>query len=98
MDLPKGLDPVSGFLVDNAGYPEYAKEYISTIDKVLSGEINYAEEDGEIYGTEIRRDLTRVYDIFSEEEEKVIECYIETVELKNLILAWVKEIEKYQNQ
>jgi hypothetical protein len=96
MDLPNGLEPVSGFLVDNAGYPEYAKECLSTIDKVLSGEIDYAEEDGEIYGIEIRKDKTRVYDIFSEEEEKIIECFIETVELKKLILAWMQELEKHQ--
>ncbi|MCX7996278.1 MAG: hypothetical protein N2691_00785 [Patescibacteria group bacterium] len=98
MELPDEISPVTGFLVDANAYPEYAKKCLSTIDDVLSGKIEYAEEDGEIYGTEIRKDKTRVYNMFSEEEQKVIECYIETVELKKIILAWIEELKKHQTK
>jgi hypothetical protein len=88
-------DNILGAFITSAIHSkDIADWFLEAIDDVLSGRSDYEERDGEIYGIEIRKDKTRVYDIFSEEEEKVIECYIETVELKKLILAWIEELEK----
>jgi hypothetical protein len=78
----------------NSMLPSMKDWILDGINAVLTDKSECEVRDGEIYGIEIRKDKTRVYDIFSEEEEKVIECYIETVELKKLILAWIEELEK----
>lgn len=84
---------LEGFLMSSVYNREMADWFTEGIDKVLNGVTEYEEYDGEIFGTEIRKDKTRVYDTFSVDEEKVIESYVETEELKELIQAWIKELE-----
>lgn len=90
IELPKEIGLVSAFL-DQIEYNE--EWYINGINDVLSGCEEYKVRDGEFYGLEIRKDLTRVYDVFGQEEE----CNIETSELKELIRVWVEERKKYAN-
>lgn len=98
MELPDEISTVTGFLASAVYNREMADWFLEGIDKVLNGQSEYEEYDGEIYGTEIRKDKTRVYDTFSEDEEKVIESYIETEELKELIKAWIKELEEHKSK
>lgn len=84
MDLPKEIELVSAFL---HGIGSSGNWYIDGINAVLYDEQEYQEIDGEFYGLEIRKDFTRLHDVFGIGEE----CTIETVELKEIIEIWLSE-------
>ncbi len=62
----------------------------SAIDKVLNGESEYEELDGNVCGVEIRKDFTTIYDNISNDEDK---CVIETKELREFVEIWVENRE-----
>jgi hypothetical protein len=88
MDLPKEIELVAAFLSE-IGRNE--KWYIEGMNAVLSDQEAYQERSGEFYGLEIRKDFTRVHDVFGEGEE----CKIETSELKEIIEIWAERNKKY---
>jgi hypothetical protein len=88
INLPKEIELVSAFL---SGINRNEEWYIEGIMSVLSGSEEYIERDGEFYGLEIKKDFTRVHDVFGMGEE----CIIETSELKELIKIWAEENKKY---
>ncbi|MDF2646445.1 MAG: hypothetical protein K0Q73_2250 [Paenibacillus sp.] len=69
------------------------------IDKILSGQEEYHYWYGNLFGAEIRKDYTRVYNHYLEGELKrggtldiPYESMIETVEFRKLIEIWLKEL------
>lgn len=84
MDLPKEIELVSAFL---SGIGSNGNWYIDGINAVLYCGQEYQERDGEFYGLEIRKDFTRLHDVFGIGEE----CTIETTELKEIIEIWLSE-------
>lgn len=87
IDLPKEIELVAAFLPETSRIEEW---YLNYINDVLSEREEYQTRDGEFYRLEIRKDLTRLYDVFGEGEE----CKIETSELKELIEIWAEENKK----
>lgn len=87
MDLPKDIELVSAFLTGITGKEDW---YIRGINDVLFGKYEYQERDGEFYGLEIRKDLTKVHDVYGQGEE----CTIETRELLEIIEIWINECSK----
>lgn len=87
INLPKEIELVEAFLFQMC---KNEKWFIDGITNVLSGSNQYEERDGEFYGLEIRKDFTRIHDVFDQGEE----CNIETSELKELIDVWVEENNK----
>lgn len=63
--------------------------WINLIHKVLKGESSYEECTGNNCTLEIKKDITKIIDNYSEDEE---ECIIETIELKKIIELWVRKI------
>ena len=84
IDLPKEIGLFTAFLVQMCGQDEW---YLEGINDVLCGKKEYEERDGEIYGLEIRKEITTLHDLFDQGEESKIE----TSELKELIEIWKKE-------
>ena len=88
IDLPNEIELVAAFLFETNGNKEW---YLDCINDVLSEREEYQERDGEFHGLEIRKDFTRVHDVFGQGHE----CKIETSELKELIEIWSKEYKKH---
>jgi hypothetical protein len=97
--LPEGLSIVSGFLQTEIRSEPGMKLVTREIDKILSGQEEYHDWYGNVFGAEIRKDYTRVYNHYLEDELKregtldiPYESMIETVEFRKLIEIWLKEL------
>lgn len=88
IDLPKEIELVAAFLSEIGRNKDW---YIEGIDDVLSGREEFQERDGNFYGIQIRKDYTRLSDVFGQGEK----CKIETAELKELIEIWAEENNKH---
>ena len=71
--------------------PQYALE---AIDSVLSGEINYAELNGNVCGLEIHKEDTEIYDNLAE-DGKGEWCTIKTKSLRELIVTWYDKKQEF---
>lgn len=92
MKLPPEINAVASFIseitLDLAGW------YLEGFERVLSGEEDYQERDGEFLGSQIRKNTTKIYDMFGGDYET---CEIETKELKELIEIWVAELKAFKS-
>jgi|HigsolmetaGSP12D_1036236.scaffolds.fasta_scaffold00145_13 hypothetical protein len=90
--LPQEIKLVETFLFSDvpsrAGSGEWVLE---AIDRVLDGRSEAEEITGNVCTLEIGREFTRVSDSLADDSET---CVIETSELKELILIWLKEKER----
>ena len=74
--------------------PSYVFE---AIDKVLSGNSEYEELNGNVCGVEIHKDMTQVYDNLADDGMGNW-CEIETKELRELVGIWCDEIKRFKEQ
>ncbi|SFT02790.1 hypothetical protein [Marininema halotolerans] len=86
------LFPVGALLSDVADFENgnWVEEMIKEIDQVLNSEKECGETVSYACCLEIRKDKTKAFFNFGDEEE----CEIETVELRRLIIQWLKMIEE----
>ncbi|WP_051291522.1 hypothetical protein [Fictibacillus gelatini] len=71
------------------------------IDKVLSGESDYEEFNGNRCSIEIRKDKTLVEDLFEglyDDFDTFPTYEISTQELRDLIVMWVKKVEEFKKE
>ncbi|WP_394888311.1 hypothetical protein [Clostridium butyricum] len=74
--------------------PKYVFE---SIDKVLDGQSEYEELNGNVCGVEINKDMTRIYDNLAEDGMGNW-CEIETQELRELVDIWCNELKRFKEQ
>lgn len=74
--------------------PTYVFEII---DKVLNGENDCEELNGNVCGVKIHKDKTQIYDNLAEDGMGNW-CEIETKDLRELVGIWCKEVEKFKGQ
>ena len=67
------------------------------IDKVLNGESEYEELNGNVCGVEIHKDKTQIYDNLADDGMGSW-CEIETKELRELVEIWSDELKKFKNE
>ncbi|MDH4423528.1 hypothetical protein CN931_19910 [Bacillus sp. AFS054943] len=89
--LPENISLVGEFLENDIQNSD-GVFWLSRINKVLNGEINSLKLGGNSCDLEICNDFTKITHRYIEDENH--SCSIETDELKNLILVWVKEKHK----
>lgn len=90
-EMDKKYETVSVFLGEITT-EELKNWYLEGIDKVLDGESDVEERDGEMYGLLIKKDITKAYDMFDNGQES----YISTIELRELIECWFKEFSDHK--
>lgn len=74
--------------------PRYVFE---VIDKVLDGQSEYEELNGNVCGVEIHKDMTQIYDNLADDGMGNW-CEIETNELRELVDIWCNEIKRFKAQ
>lgn len=96
IEVDKEIQLVGNFLMSDiqGNDPSYVYE---AIDKVINGESNFEEINGNMCGVEIRKDYTMVYNNLAPDGMGNY-CKIETSELRNLIEVWNKRIIKFKTQ
>lgn len=95
ISMQKEVELVATFLMsDVQGYPAYAVE---TLDKVLSGESEYEELNGNVCGLEIRKEKTTVYDNLADDGMGEW-CEIETEELRELVDIWANKLDEFRKE
>jgi len=90
--LPKEIEIVTTFL--NSDIQSDGRSFLNVIDKVLSGQEEYQEFGGNVCILQISREKTKVLDGLADDGIGNC-CEIETNELKELILLWLKEQENF---
>jgi len=91
IDLPKEIRIVSTFLQSDVQSDGYW--FLEVIDKVLRGKEIYQEFGGNICILQIKPDITIILDSLADDGIGN-SCEIETIELKELIEIWEKEVKK----
>jgi hypothetical protein len=89
--LPDELITVSSYLYDIGNMGKWVLE---GINEVLSGQSDCVERDGEFFGCQIRKDITRIEDQF----EQGYTGEIETSEFKELVEIWIREKIKFNTE
>lgn len=74
--------------------PSYVYE---AIDKVLKGEKEYEELNGNVCGVEIHKDKTQIYDNLADDGMGDW-CEVDTKELRELVEIWSEEIKKHKHR
>jgi len=93
IDLPSEYEIISTFLEsDVQANPSFTLE---ALEKVLSGDSEYEELNGNICGLEIRKDKTLFFNNL-DEEDPGNGCEIETNELRELIDIWISEVKRFK--
>lgn len=89
--LPDELIAVSSYLFNIGNMGNWVLE---GINEVLSGQSDCVERDGEFFGCQIRKDITRIEDQF----EQGYTGEIETSEFKELVEIWIREKTKFNTE
>ena len=77
------------------------QDWIKTeFDKVLSGESEYEEVNGNVCCAEISPKTTKVYDNLREDDEEYYStcCEVDTKELRQLIEEWCEMVREFKNE
>ena len=90
--LPKEFDILEAFL--NVEVSEWIAE---TVDKVLNEKSDYEKISANIFGADVRRDKTVIFNKYDEDEIE-IPLEIETITLRNLIDIWLNEYTKLKTE
>jgi len=88
IDLPEEIELVATFL--NSDVQNDGHWFLDAIDKVLSGQADYQEFGGNVCIIKVTPKMTKVIDSLADDGIGNY-CEIETEELKELILIWLKE-------
>ncbi|MEY8350919.1 hypothetical protein AALF16_22065 [Bacillus cereus] len=89
--LPKDFDILEAFL--NVEVSEFGDWIAETIDKVLNGKSEDEKISANIFGADVRKDKTVIFNKYDEDEiEDPLE--IETITLRNLIDIWLNEYKR----
>lgn len=91
-DLAVSVDMENGSILGSFLYSEVGsfEAWIGEhFRKVLSGDSELEEMAGNVCRLEIRRDLTRIYDMLDEEEDEEPFCEVGTRELLELMEEWI---------
>lgn len=95
INMPKNMEIISVFLsYDVQSRPE---SVYRSLDKVLNGESEYEEWNGNICGLEIKKEFTTVLDNLAD-DGKGNWCEIETSELRELIDIWITELKQFKQE
>lgn len=93
MNLPDEVSAAASFITNIT--EDFGEWYLEGFNLVLSGKEEYQERDGEFLGSQIKKDFTKIYDMFEGTHES---CEIETIELKELIEIWLNELRNLNNK
>src|SRR5690242_2839072 len=94
-DFEKKYEILSTFLsADAQTFNTYVFE---AIDKVLSGESDYEELNGNVCGVEINKDKTQIYDNLAEEGMGNW-CELKTTELTELVEIWCEKLKQFKEE
>ncbi|QOS97236.1 hypothetical protein JNUCC42_11435 [Brevibacterium sp. JNUCC-42] len=88
--LPEKLSPIESLLGDIESCGGDAGPWLNLIAKVLSNKSNFEECTGNSTSLEISDDFTKVINNYAL-DDMIDECIIETDELKEIIVDWVRE-------
>lgn len=89
VEVPDAISAVAILLMGDV--QSNSQPWLKLIDKVISGESIYEECTGNNCTLEIKQDITKILDNYSEEGD---ECVIETKELKKIIELWAEKINR----
>ncbi|OUQ89236.1 hypothetical protein B5G50_04060 [Brevibacillus brevis] len=103
--LPEYLSLVEEYL-EGQVRSELSKNLIlDRIQRVVSGEEEVSEGTGNLYSSEIRRDYTRIYNSYVEEEleegidtGEELESIIETKYFAELVTIWMDALNEHRQQ
>ncbi|GEC89612.1 MULTISPECIES: hypothetical protein [Brevibacillus] len=103
--LPEHLSLVEEYL-EGQVRSELSKNLIlDRIQRVVSGEEEVSEGTGNLYSSEIRRDYTRIYNSYVEEQLEAgidtgeeLESIIETKYFAELVTIWMDALNAYRQQ
>ncbi len=93
INLSKEISAAASFI--NNITEDLGEWYLEGFNLVLSGKEECQERDGEFLGSKIKKDFTKIYDMFEGTHES---CEIETNELKELIEIWLNELKKFNKK
>lgn len=94
-EFKSGYELISTFL--SADVQPFSKYVIEAIDKVLNGESDYEELNGNVCGVEIHNDKTQIYDNLAEDGMGNW-CEIETTELRELVEIWCEKLKQFKEE
>lgn len=94
--IDEKIQLVASFLMSDiqGSDPDYV---FQAIDKVLSGESDYEELNGNVCGVEIHKDKTQIYDNLAEDGMGNW-CEIETTELRELVKIWCEKLKQFKEE
>lgn len=95
IDLPDEYALVQVFLHTTIHDDESGKWVLDGIDKVIEGQSEYEERDGEDIGLNIKKDMTVAYDVHAADKGEKRENIIDTAELRELVEIWTKAISEF---
>ncbi|NRR04013.1 hypothetical protein HP570_17475 [Brevibacillus sp. RS1.1] len=103
--LPENLSLVEEYL-EGQVRSELSKNLIlDRIQRVVSGEEEVSEGTGNLYSSEIRRDYTRIYNSYVEEQLEAgidtgedLESIIETKYFAELVTIWMDALNEHRQQ
>ncbi|MFF0828697.1 hypothetical protein ACFYU8_18170 [Brevibacillus sp. NPDC003359] len=103
--LPEHLSLVEEYLVGQVRSELSKNLILDRIQRVVSGEEEVSEGTGNLYSSEIRRDYTRIYNSYVEEqlEEGIdtgeeLESIIETKYFAELVTIWMDALNDHRQQ
>ncbi|MGK5508464.1 hypothetical protein [Brevibacillus formosus] len=103
--LPEHLSIVEEFLEVEVRSELSKNLILDRIQRVVSGEEEVSEGTGNLYSSEIRRDYTRIYNSYVEEqlEEGIdtgeeLESFIETKYFAELVTIWMDALNDHRQQ
>ncbi|ATF13822.1 hypothetical protein HPY27_00245 [Brevibacillus sp. HB1.1] len=105
ISLPDHLSLVEEYL-EGQVRSELSKNLIlDRIQRVVSGETEVSEGTGNLYSSEIRRDYTRIYNSYVEEQLEAgidtgeeLESFIETKYFAELVTIWMDALNEHRQQ
>ncbi|MGG4461535.1 hypothetical protein HP398_20965 [Brevibacillus sp. HB1.4B] len=105
ISLPDYLSLVEEYL-EGQVRSELSKNLIlDRIQRVVSGETEVSEGTGNLYSSEIRRDYTRIYNSYVEEQLEAgidtgeeLESFIETKYFAELVTIWMDALNEHRQQ
>ncbi|MDC0759241.1 MULTISPECIES: hypothetical protein [Brevibacillus] len=105
ISLPDHLTLVEEYL-EGQVRSELSKNLIlDRIQRVVSGETEVSEGTGNLYSSEIRRDYTRIYNSYVEEQLEAgidtgeeLESFIETKYFAELVTIWMDALNEHRQQ
>ncbi len=81
----------------SADVQPFSNYVIESIDKVLNGESDYEELNGNVCDVEIHIDKTQIFDNLAEDRMGNW-CEIETIELRELVKIWCEKLRQFKEK